>query len=295
MELWLRRQVAVGNDLEADIRLTVGSQDEWREAVRDPGLISSVLWPAPPLFPIAGRHFVRRHPHERHYENNRARNRSYRLACSRLASRLHEQLGGARCLVYAPLRGALPLWRVIRSVLPAEPWDVYHPVTSSFVFFPPESGIRNRKGRIASGRFNNRLELERLRPFLAGYDAVVYLDEIVSGGAMLAHLDDMEKLGIPRHVAVYAAGLADSDGRRSELKRTHIVERSSDGRLAGFLWEGCAELITEDQKFLLGIHYTEYDRGLHVVPVLDAGQHDHLEKIEFERDVLSDGPCLPGR
>jgi hypothetical protein len=70
MELWLRYRTAAGDDLAADAHVEIASQQEWREATRDPGLISSVLWPNPPLFPIAGRHFTRRHPHERGYRND---------------------------------------------------------------------------------------------------------------------------------------------------------------------------------------------------------------------------------
>ena len=289
MQLWLRYRTA-GRALEADVELAVASQQEWAEAVSDPALISSVLRPTPPLFPLAGAHFVRRHAHERAYRNDLQRNASYGAACRALADRLRRELAGSRCLVYAPLRGALPLWRAVRSFLPEERWDVYYPVTSSFVFFPAASGIRNRKGRPAAGRSNNGLELERLRPLLDAYDHLVYLDEIVSGGAMLAHLDDMIRLRIHDQIPIIVAGVADRFGERSAPKRTQIEQLCAHGRALGFFWEGCAELVTEDQKFLIGVHYVHYDRGLHCVPVLTSGLEDYPEKTQFDRDVLA-GPA----
>jgi len=279
--------------LDADAELRIGSQQEWAEAVSDPAIISSVMWADPPLFAVEGPHFGRRHPHERGYVNQPQRNAWYRSACQALAERLRRELGGSRCLVYAPLRGALPIWRAVRSFLPDEAWGAYHPVTSSFVFFLAESGVRNRRGRPAAGRTNNGLELERIRLLLDSYDHLVYLDEIVSGGAMLTHLDDMIRLHITDRIPVVVAGIADRFGERSALKRMQIERRCAAGRRLRFFWEGSADLVTEDQKFLLGVHYVHYDRGLHCVPVLDAELRDHPEKTLFEREVLAGG-AAPG-
>jgi hypothetical protein len=80
------------------------------------------------LFHIGGRYFNRHHAHEKNYANDKERNESYHEACRALASRLGEEMGGSKCLVYAPLRGALPIWRTISSFLPGIAYDVYHPV-----------------------------------------------------------------------------------------------------------------------------------------------------------------------
>ena len=202
--------------------------------------------------------FQRRHPHERNYANDPGRNASYRDALRRLAERLAPILAEARTLVYAPLRGAWPIWKAVSIFLPPPLPDVYFPVTSSFVCYPESWQRRNDKGRPGSGRLAHRLELARLLPLLEAYRQVVYLDEIVSGGVMAAYLDEFVRLGIPGRLRVVAAGIADDFGRRSQAKRARIGALVNSGVLRGLLSEGCSELITEDNKFLLGIHYTDY-------------------------------------
>lgn len=173
--------------------------------------------PRPPAGSVC---FKRRHAHEKNYANDPARNDSYREAAWRLAAKLEAALGiDERVLVYAPLRGAGPIWRAVSRFLPGLRADVYHPVTSSFVSHSIESGIRNAQGRPASGRFNHILELKRLRPFLSGFRALVYADEIVSGGMMAGYVQDMLRLGLDREVRIVVCGLADDFGQRSEPKR----------------------------------------------------------------------------
>jgi hypothetical protein len=205
----------------------------------------------------------------------------------RLASRLRDTVGAEKTLVYAPLRGAWPIWKAVGQFLPDLKLDVYHPVTSSFVFHPAESGIVNHQGRPASGRFNNILELQRLRPVLHEYRCLVYLDEIVSGGMMAGYLRDMIRLGLDREVKIVACGLADAFGRRSEFKRRIIDALKDESRIADFLWEGCLSLITQDQKFLLGIHYLEYHDGLNIVPVLNDRMAYFDEYLAFEHEVMA--------
>ena len=284
MDLWLRYRDA--RALEYDERLEVGSQAEWQELVVCPEVVSSILWPAAPRFVPAGRSYrQRRHPHERGYRNDTARNRSYLEACCRLASRLETLLTGRRTLVYAPLRGALPIWRVLSQLLPAAHLEVYFPVTSSFVFYAPELRILNRKGRRASGRFTHILELRRLRPLLPGFDLLVYVDEIVSGGMMSGYVEDMVAEGVHGILPIVACGLADDHGRRSALHRGKLDRRVREGYLMAFLWEGCDQLITEDQRFLLGVHYVDNDLGPHVVPMLDDSGRDFEEKLLFDQDL----------
>jgi hypothetical protein len=53
-----------------------------------------------------------------------------------------------------------------------------------------------------------------------------------------------------------------------------------------FIWERCQELITEDQKFLLGIHYVNYDFGPNVVPLLNHELEFFDEKRQFDSEVM---------
>jgi len=291
MELWLRFLRA--ERLQADSVVDVSSPEEWRGIVRDQRPISSILWLKPPLFrPTAAPGsvcFMRRHPHEKNYANNPERNASFRQAAIRLASKLGDAVGAEKTLVFAPLRGAWPIWKAVGQFLPDLEIDVYHPVTSSFVFHSAESGIVNRQGRPASGRFNNILELQRLRPVLHEYRFLVYLDEIVSGGMMAGYLRDMIGLGLDRDIKIVACGLADDFGRRSEFKRRLIAALKDEGRIADFLWEGCSSLITQDQKYLLGIHYLDYHDGLNIVPVLNDRTEYSDEYTAFESEVMASG------
>jgi len=284
MDFWLRFRKA--EQLKWDQRLEVSSQEEWRNLIDNPNLISSVLWPTEPLFPIGGKCFNRRHAHETHYVNHPDRNQSYQDACRKLALRLHEELRGLRCLVYAPLRGALPIWRAIGQFLGDLNVDVYYPVTSSFVMYPIAFGILNAKGKPASGRYANILELERLKPMLSAYDCLVYVDEIISGGMMRGHVNEMLRLAIHEIVPIVAVGLADRFGTRSTEARSALEQKATEGKLQRFLWEGCVELISEDQKFLLGVHYADYRLGPHVIPVLDENLGFYAEKLEFDKQVM---------
>ena len=154
------------------------------------------------------------------------------------------------------------------------------------MFYPRDFKILNRKGKTASGRFTHILELKRLRPFLKEYDFFLYIDEIISGGMMAAYLKEMAGLNVCQQINIIAAGLADDFGQRSQLKRNRIQTMKEQGLIFDFLWEGCESLITEDQKFLLGIHYTDYHSGLNVVPVLNRQLEEFDEKIAFEKDVF---------
>jgi len=288
MELWLRFKKA--SDLLFDAKLEVTTQEEWQTAIKSTKPLSSILWPTEPLFrpmPQApGTCFKRRHPHEKNYMNDSKRNASYREASITVASRIHALLKGKKILVYAPLRGAYPVWNAIQSHLTDVEYDVYYPVTSSFVFYPPEYKIMNQKGRPASGRFTHILELKRLRPFLSKYHALLYVDEIVSGGMMCGYLKDMINLEIHKEIPVIAVGIADAFGERFTPKKQQIAAMKINNLIEDFIWEGCYSLITEDQKFLLGIHYLDYHDGLNIIPMLTEHLHYYPEKIQFEQDVL---------
>ena len=82
------------------------------------------------------------------------------------------------------------------------------------------------------------------------------------------------------------AGLADAGGTRSAVSRRTVDAMVADGRVRRFLWEGCATLITEDQRFLLGVHYTDYALGPHAVPMLDETLAFYPERDAFDAAVM---------
>lgn len=285
MQLWLRYKTA--RELEYDEKISVKSQEEWHSLICNPNLISSILFPNSNLFQIKSKHFVRRHPHEINYENSSKRNQSYLSGCKNLADKLNQEFAGSRCLIYAPLRGALPIWRGIQQFLKDIETKVYYPVTSSFISFPKEFEIIGKRNWTASGRYNNRFELERLCPFLDDFDYLIYVDEIVSGGMMKGHLKDMFRMKIDQRIPIVSVGLADAFGRRATPNILVIEELVRLGKLKAFIWEGCKSLITEDQKYLLGIHYVDYKLGPHIIPVLDENLEFYPEKKEFDREVYT--------
>lgn len=294
MELWLRFPRA--ESFKYDKKLHIQAQSEWEETIQSYKPISSILWPSDPMFSLIPEPespvFRRRHPHEKNYNNDPERNLSYREAAERIAHRLNLLLKDQKVLIYAPLRGALPIWLAICRHLKEFDWEVYFPVTSSFVFYPREFDLKNKKGRPASGRSTHILELKRLQPFLKNFSIFLYIDEIVSGGMMAGYLKAMILMGLPQKIPVVAAGLADDFGRRSLPKRKHIDYMVQQGAVQAFIWEGCRSLITEDQKFLLGIHYVDYNQGLNIIPMLDADNQAYPEKKQFDQDVFG-GPVDP--
>src|SRR4051794_16151547 len=104
--------------VQYDHRFDVRSQREWQERIDAFGtrILTSVLRPDHNRFRLHGRHlYTRSHRHETHYAHDAAVNASYREAAERLAARIELALAGSRrCLVYLPLRGALPIWRAVK-------------------------------------------------------------------------------------------------------------------------------------------------------------------------------------
>ena len=284
MDILLRYRNAK-NKLEFDEKINITSFNHWQEIIYNPDLISSILLPTKNKFKINIKHKRRKHPHEFKYKNNNEINLSYFQACMDIAKELEKNFSGAKCLIYAPLRGALPIWRCIQQFITKIEFKVYYPVTSSFIFYPEEFKIFNNKNRPASGRYANILELKRIRPFLKDYDFFIYVDEIVSGNMMVGHLKDMFLLKIGKEIPVIAVGLADNYGTKSVKNRIKIKNYLKSRKLKNFIWAGCKTLITEDQKFLLGIHYVDYNLGPNVVPLLNENLDFYNEKYEFDRSV----------
>ena len=298
MKLFIRTQEP--GDRSAHIQFDrchdVRSQAEWKAHIEAVGadIITSVLKPDEHRFRLRGRHlYTRSHPHETHYVYAPDIHASYRDAAQKLAHRLEPVLQGARrCLVYLPLRGALPIWRAVTRHLPAGALarcEEYHAVTSSFVMYPEQLGMRGKSGGRASGRYANILELCRLRDWCIGpmgFDHLLYVDEIISGGMMRGHVNEMMGLGVTKRLPVTVAALADAFGTRSKANG-YLAGLAAEGRISAFLWEGCHTLISEDQKFTLGMHYVDHAFGPHVVPVLTDQLDWFAEKKRFDADVTS--------
>ncbi len=293
MKLWIRYRNPAA--LCRDEIVTLSDPKEWYELVNDPEIVSSILWPDEPVFSIESRYFNRRHPHEKDYLYDRSINLSYRHACEELAGQIIRRYAGINCLIYAPMRGAYPIWKTISQFVGSLSHEVYFPVTSSFVFYSEQSGIVNRKGRPASGRYNHTLELLRIRPFLHLFDVLIYVDEIISGSMMFGYLKDMIRLKIHMQIPLVAVGLADSFGSRSDHNRKRIQNLKDKGIISDFLCEGCNCLITEDQKFLLGIHYADYHSGMNIIPVFNEDMNFFEEKVLFDQDVLDNNLTVPLR
>ncbi|KOR30719.1 hypothetical protein TI04_04420 [Achromatium sp. WMS2] len=289
MQLWLRYKTA--SNLYWDRQVEIAIAEQWSTNLADKNIISSILWPTEPLFKLQYQHVRRHHRHEQNYQHDILHNIDFSNACERLAKKLHTLLCGRRALIYVPLRGALPIWRGIWQFLPAIfptiNCDVYYPVTSSFVLYPKDSPIRKPDGRRASGVYTHTLELQRIRPFLYNYDVLVYVDEIISGSMMRKYVNEFVKLKIYDSIKIIAVGVADSYGERSVVKRAAIEAKVNEGFLDAFVWEGCKQLITADQKFLLGVHYVTYDKGLHAVPLLNNNLQFYEEKIKFDTHIYN--------
>ncbi len=297
MKLYIRTQEPGQrqHSVQYDQCFDVLSQVEWQARIAAVGknIITSVLTPDRARFRLRGRHLLgRSHKHETHYVHDPAVNESYRLAAEKLAARIETALGPSRrCLVYLPLRGALPIWRAVKrhfQNIGPERLEEYHAVTSSFVSYPDELEMVGKHGGRASGRFANILELKRLRDWClgpTGFDHFLYVDEIISGGMMRGHVNEMMQLGVTEMLPVTVAALADSFGTRSRANG-YLQSLAEQGKIHAFLWEGCQTLITEDQKFLLGMHYVDYSFGPHVVPVLNETLEWFEEKVQFDREVM---------
>lgn len=295
MKLWIRNRELT--NIDHDFLVDVGSQSDWRNVIVEYRPISSILWMESPGFrpqpEVAEDIFGRHHTHERMPFIQASIYESYRDAAKRAAERLSPHTNCRKVFVYAPMRGAYPIWKAISQFLSTDGFHVYYAVTSSFVFYPADWGIRSHKGQTHSGRFANILELKRLKPILNTFDLLVYIDEIVSGSMMYAHLKEIKELNIRRHVPIIAVGIADSHGTRSEKRRAEIESMKASGLIEDFIWEGCDCLITEDNKFMLGWHYVDYAFGPNVVPVLDEHLQTPAEQLTFQKSVCSDGDMSP--
>ena len=283
MKLLLRYKKIL-NNIEADEVVEVSNQKEWFENIYNPELVSSVLIPDSKIFKISYNvSLKRKHAHERFFKINQDILNSYFSGCLKIAWFLNKNYSGANILVYAPLRGAYPIWKIVSKFLKDIKTTVYFPVTSSFIFYPEEFNINGKSKKKVSCRYNNIFELKRLYPLFQDFDYFLYIDEIVSGGMMVGYLKEMLKLKINKEIKIIAVGLADNYGNRAKLNIEKIKDVEVNRKIDRFFYEGCRILITQDNKFLLGIHYVDYEYGPHIVPFLDENGEFYEDKKRFER------------
>lgn len=178
--------------------------------------------------------------------------RAYLHACQTLAERAETF---CPTLVYAPIRGAHPIATGMLWYM-TEPTPVFFPVTSSFV---------------RDGRLNNKREIARLLGNDEGLGRVLYIEEIVSGGMLWGHYRELalalrERIAAG-HTELKAMGIAHADGTKITGGVKHTFEQLQ--RDGGLHIEPISNLFTLDDNRKLGLHYTSYERGPHVVPFFD--------------------------
>jgi hypothetical protein len=251
--------------------------------------------------PISSKDYDSRNRYETDYLPSSENYRSYAEGCIEMAKRLIEieKRNGKFTLIYAPLRGALP---IVDGMLEAylllgqEPVSTINfPVTSSFVFYPPSHPYTTKKGkRPASGRTTNILELKRMKKRGLDLQRVLYIDEIVSGGMMIGHLNEMikeskepQKEGILRQevlagdISLTVMGLMHDHGKKFGSSKSKALLKYSTSGLVEFHPVGIDNLVTEDQRFLLGQHYLHYNYGPHQIPFISDYGDYYPENEDF--------------
>ncbi len=260
---------------------------------------------------IDARHYNTRNKYEGdNYSHDTSVNESYAQGCISMAQQLNEIFTGSEIkpLVYAPLRGAKPMVDVMMDAfrrMQDGPIDVFepliqYPVTSSFVLYDPIHPYLTKKGRHpASGRSTNQLELERLKVKNPEVLArIVYVDEIISGGMLKGHTREMvQRSEDPRKngslvdevdngtTKVFVFGLQHAHGAKyGRRNRKSLNKMNAQDRIELSTFP-IDDLVTEDQRFLLGAHYLMNHLGPHTIPFVDASRDYTRERKEFLADV----------
>ena len=261
---------------------------------------------------LGGHNYFGNNKYERNYQNNLGINLSYFRGCQNLAkAMLDNQIDLGKTLVYAPLRGAKPITDIVMEFVSREgetPRIVY-PVTSSFVLYPDDRFFSKNGKTPASGRYANILELRRLNPRLRanGIETLVYIDEIVSGGMLMGHclemigerkehifrdihhkeLDNWILRGLVEtdRLNIFVFGLADANGERFGPNKRRKIEGLMEEDLISFDYFPVDNLITEDQRYVLGIHYLANKKGPHSVPLVKNGKYPS-DRQSFIKDFV---------
>jgi hypothetical protein len=129
-------------------------------------------------------------------------------------------------------------------------------------------------------------------------DRILYVDEIISGGMLMGHTNEMVgnsgnplKKGILRdrvldkEIELFVFGLAHAHGKtfgpHKQKKMRYLVKTG----LVDFNKFPIQDLVTEDQRFLLGLHYLLNRLGPHTIPFIDSKREYTLEHKQFWKDV----------
>jgi len=216
--------------------------------------------------------------HERQNFLNEEFLRSYHHGCKYLAHAIEDF--NPR-YVYLPLRGAMPIWRIVKkyfkSINPIE----FTPATSSFIFYPGK-----KLGKRRSARFANILSINRIyKNFAPG--RIAYIDEIVSGSMMLGHLRKIVDIMGRTEWIIGAFGLADAEGHkfRHDTKQ-RLVNFLKNKTIEIFDYQPVKRLLGEDDRRFGGFHYLDYKKGPIVVPFLNERDEYYREYIELNNFIL---------
>lgn len=257
---------------------------------------------------ISAQHYDTRNKYEFDYHSNPEINRNYGRACFDVARALIEleERTGKPATIYAPLRGAKPMldlvleaYRMLKPLNDPFSPKVLFPVTSSFVFYPEVHPYKTKKGKHpASGRFTNVLELQRLVARAEEMPLLVYLDEIVSGGMMTGHVKEMVEhthhlTGLLRNkvlsgeIDLHVFGIAHANGKKFGRSKRKFLRRMQKQGLIQFQMFPVLDLVTEDQRFLLGLHYLLNNLGPNTIPFVDAARSYYFDRTEFYDDAVA--------
>ncbi len=176
-------------------------------------------------------------------------------------------------IIYAPLRGAYPLLRLMTLSRGLRGVKALFPATSSFMYLP-------LNGRRLWGHDFNVMMLETLVGLNELRGRMIYIDEIVSGGMINAHTRHMvgdvgsgkkrrgrRKCGIllplvqSGELSIHVVGVADNYGRRMRMDNRRAMEEREKNGLIRFHIIPTVHLCTEDNVPLLGINYIGRDKG----------------------------------
>lgn len=264
---------------------------------------------------ISGRNYIGNNRKELVYTNDPEINFSFFQGCTKISHDILDNIDDlSKAIIYAPLRGSKPITDIVLEQMRFLSGDkdlpnVVYPVTSSFVRYPVCLNMKSKNNHShASGRYANILELHRLMPHLDGFTDLIYIDEIVSGGMLTGHCTEMvgeRKIhtaedinkgildeGILRDLIeneglrVHVYGLSDQDGKRVNRYNLDKLNGYVDKGLISFKSQPVANLITEDNRYLLGQHFTNFKRGPHAVPMINSGEY-YPEYDTFIQDYLN--------
>lgn len=261
---------------------------------------------------LNGKHYRGFNKYEKNHQNDLEINLSYFNGCKKIANEILEnEIDLEKTIIYAPLRGAKPMVSLVTEFLKEKnniiPKVIY-PVTSSFVKYPINQTFFSKNGKTpVSGRYSNILELRRLKYHLEDYKNIIYIDEIVSGGMMTGHVKELigekeqhlfddKHNGLLDHgilrdlvesneINLYVYGLSDAEGTRFRKENKQRILGFEEKNLLTFKEFPIKNLITEDQRYLLGIHYLDYKYGPALVPMINEGDY-YLDKLNFEGDFI---------